>query len=159
MTSSPISHLPEELLDRICHFTSTHTLHSLCLVNKNLNRIATAHLYTTISLSHSNFKHLRPLTLMLWTSPKHRALVRSISVRRAYGGDLVPWPAHSDLDGLIEEQVGMYVREGERESWSKQVRDGMDPLPIASLLLRSLPRVGRMGFDGFELVDPKGREG
>jgi len=155
MTSSPIYHLPEELLDRICHFTPN--LHSLCLVNKNLNRIATAHLYTTISLSHSNFKHLRSLTLMLWTSPKHRALVRSISVRRAYGGDLVPWPEHADLDGVISEQVEMYVREGERESWCKQVRDGMDPLPIASLLLRSLQRVRRMGFDGFELVDPGGR--
>ena len=69
----------------------------------------------------------------------------------------MPWPEHADLDGVISEQVEMYVREGERESWCKQVRDGMDPLPIASLLLRSLQRVRRMGFDGFELVDPGGR--
>ncbi|KAL5118649.1 hypothetical protein ACEQ8H_003500 [Pleosporales sp. CAS-2024a] len=157
-TSSPISTLPEELVDRICHFLSpTTSLHALCLVNKDFNRIATAHLYTTIDLSVHNFKFLRPLTLMLWTSPKHRALVRSISVRRAYGGDLVPWPKYALLDELIEQQVQLYVREGEMETWVAQVRDGMDPLPIASLLLRSLPNVTTMGFDGFDLVDPKAR--
>jgi hypothetical protein len=158
MTSSNMTRLPEELVDRVCHFVDQRAaLHALCLVNKDLNRIATSHLYTTIALERNNFKHLRPLTLMLWMSPKHRPLVRSISVRRAYGGDLVPWPDHPDLDDLIEEQVKLYVREGEAKSWFLQVKDGMDPLPIASLLLRSLPNVVTMGFDGFDLVDPRAR--
>jgi hypothetical protein len=106
-------------------------------------------------LPRDDFKHLRPLTLLLWTSPKHRALVREISVRRAYGGNLVPWPDHPELDDLVERQVKMFVREEEANRWIRQVRDGSDALPIASLLLRSLPNVSTMGFDGFDLVDPK----
>jgi hypothetical protein len=31
---------------------------------------------------------------------------------------------------------------------------GRDALFVAGLLVRSLPNVDRMGFDGFELVDP-----
>ncbi|KAF1912161.1 hypothetical protein BDU57DRAFT_523562 [Ampelomyces quisqualis] len=146
--------LPEELLDRIMHFSPLSSLHALTLVSKTLSRIATSHLYTTIALTRHSFKYLRPLTLLLWTSPKHRHLVRSISVSRAYGGNLVPWPRYTGLDALIEEQVGLYVRKEERKRWSRQVRDGGDALAIASLLLRSLPHVRRMGFDGFELVDP-----
>lgn len=153
-----MTRLPEELIDRVFHFVNQRaTLHALCLVSKDVNRIATTHLYTTIALTRDDFKHLRPLTLLLWTSPKHRALVRSISVRRAYGGNMVPWPHCLDLDNLIEQQIELYVREGDNRSWFLRVKDGMDPLPIASLLLRSLPNVTTMGFDGFDLVDPKAR--
>jgi hypothetical protein len=155
---SPIHSLPEELLDRIAYFSPPPSLHALSLTSRTLNRIATPHLYTSITLTRESFKFLRPLTLLLWMSPKHRSLVRRISVSRAYGGNLVPWPKYEGLDELVEEQVGRYVKEGEREGWVRQVRDGGDVLAIASLLLRGLPNVGRMGFDGFELVDP-GREG
>jgi hypothetical protein len=157
MTSSTSYHLPEELIDLILHFSDRSTLYSLCLASRSLNRIATPHLYTNIALARDDFKHLRPLTLLLWTSPKHRALVRHISVRRAYGGNLVPWPDHPELDSLVERQVKMFVKEEEAARWTRQVRDGNDALPIASLLLRSLPNVSTMGFDGFDLVDPKFR--
>jgi hypothetical protein len=158
MTSSTMNRLPEELTDRIFGFVDQRaTLHALCQVSKDINRIATTHLYTNIALTRDDFKHLRPLTLLLWTSPKHRGLVRAISVRRAYGGNMVSWPQYADLDKLIEEQIEHYVREGDKRSWFIRVKDGMDPLPIASLLLRSLPNVTTMGFDGFDLVDPKVR--
>jgi hypothetical protein len=159
MTSSPIYLLPEELTDLIIHSLDHRpTLHSLCLVSKNLNRIATPHLYTSIALTRDSFQHLRPLTLLLWTSPKHRTLVHKMSVRRAYGGNLVPWPSYAGLDELVERHVRMYVNE-DKEGWVKRVVDGADPLPIASLLLRSLPNVVTMEFDGFCLVDPRSRRG
>ena len=158
----PLSHLPEELLDLITFFLTPHrsTLHSLCLTSRNLNRIATSHLYHTILLQKDDFKHLRPLALLLWTSPKHAASVRCISVTGAYGGNLMRWPQFDGLDKLLKEQIGRYVREGDEQSWFEQVGSGIDALPIASLLLRSLPRVGVMQFDGFMLVDPRvGRGG
>jgi hypothetical protein len=159
MTSSPIHRLPEELIDLVIHSLDHRpALHSLCLVSRNLNRIATPHLYTSIALTRDSFQHLRPLTLLLWTSPKHRALVREMSVRRAYGGNLVPWPSYAGFDELVERQVRAYVSE-DKEGWLKRVIDGADPLPIASLLLRSLPNVVTMEFDGFCLVDPRSRKG
>jgi hypothetical protein len=81
-----------------------------------------------------------------------------MSVRRAYGGNLVPWPSYAGLDELVERHVRMYVNE-DKEGWTKRVIDGADPLPIASLLLRSLPNVVTMEFDGFCLVDPRSRRG
>jgi hypothetical protein len=151
-----LSHLPEELLDRIASFLTPYrsSLHALCLTSRDINRIATAHLYHTILLQKDDFKHLRPLALLLWTSPNHAAVVRCISVKGAYGGNLMRWPAFEGLDALLKEQIGMYVREGDEQSWFEQVGSGIDALPIASLLLRSLPNVGFMQFDGFMLVDP-----
>ncbi|KAF2825526.1 hypothetical protein CC86DRAFT_44260 [Ophiobolus disseminans] len=163
MTSSnpTIYSLPEELLDRILHFIPHRpTITALCLVSRDLNRIATPHLYTCITLTSASFQFLRPLTLLLWTSSKHRLLVRSFCVKRAYGGNLVPWPTYPGLDELIREMVRKYVKRSEWEAWEKKVRDGGDALVLASLLLRSLENVERMAFDGFELVDPgRGREG
>jgi hypothetical protein len=153
-SSSYLTRLPEELLDLILHFSSHSTLYSLCLVSKAISRIATSHLYTTITLYRESFTYLRPLTLLLWTSPKHASLVRHISVSHAYGGNLVPWPEHERLQEVIEQQVKAYVRESEKERWIEQVTHGKDALVVASLLVRSLPKVERMGFDGFELVDP-----
>lgn len=161
-----LTHLPEELVDRICRFSSAPCLHALALVSRTLNRIATTHLYTSITLTRSSFKHLRPLTLLLWTSPKHATLVRHIAVTRAYGGNLVPWPDHvgdhdgnrDGLEGLVKQMVARYVKAAERKEWEKSVCEGEDALRVASLLLRSLPNVRRMGFDGFELVDPGARE-
>jgi hypothetical protein len=79
-------------------------------------------------------------------------------VSRAYGGNLVPWPACEELEDVLALQVKRYVRESEKERWMEQLRDGRDALVVASLLVRSLPNVKRMGFDGFELVDPGVRE-
>jgi hypothetical protein len=167
-----LTHLPEELLDRICYFSPTQSLHALAMVSRDIGRIATTHLYTSITLTRSSFKYLRPLALLLWTSPRHADLVKHISVSRAYGGNLVPWPDYpgrsapdvcdgvdgSEVDGslpeLVKNMVGRYVKESERAEWAKSVVEGEDALKVASLLLRSLRNVKRMGFDGFELVDP-----
>jgi hypothetical protein len=148
-------HLPEEILDRILHYT-THrpTIHTLCTVSKALNCIATPYLYHSIALRKDDFQYLRPLALLLWTSPKHRDIVHSISVKQAYGGNLVRWPDHPQLDDILRHQIELYVREGDKGKWFERVRDGIDALPVASLLLRSLPNVQRMPFEGFEMVDP-----
>ncbi|KAF1850090.1 uncharacterized protein K460DRAFT_372460 [Cucurbitaria berberidis CBS 394.84] len=115
MNSSSLDTLPEELIDRIISFTNSRaTLHALCFVSKDINRIATAHLYTTIALNKEDFQHLRPLAFLLWTSEKHRNAIRSFSVRRAYGGNLDPWPHHSHLEEIIRRQI-KFVRADERE--------------------------------------------
>jgi hypothetical protein len=151
-----LSHLPEELLDRIALLTPHRsTLHALCLTSRDLNRIATPHLYHSIFLQKDDFKHLRPLALLLWTSPKHSDVVHAISVKGAYGGNLMRWPQYEGLEALLKKQIGLYVKEGDEGSWYEQVGSGIDALPIASLLLRSLPNVSVMQFDGFMLVDPK----
>lgn len=63
------------------------------------------------------------------------------------------------LESLVKDMVERYVKESEREEWVKSVVEGEDVLRVASLLLRSLRNVARMGFDGFELVDPGVGEG
>jgi hypothetical protein len=156
MGSSRIETLPDELLDLILHnIPDRATHHTLCLVSKDINRIATDHLYAHIELEKDDFKHLRPLALLFWTSEPHREAVRSFSVRQAYGGNLDSWPHHPELDSIIRENIKMYVRVGDREQWFNEVRDGSDSTRIASLLLRSLPHVEKMQLPGFELVDPR----
>lgn len=139
------------------HIPNRRTLHALCLVSKDTNRIATARLYANIELEKDDFKHLRPLALLFWTSPPHRQAVRSLCVRHAYGGNLRPWPKHPELDAIIRKNLDLYVRKGDREQWFNEVRDGADSTRIASLLLRSLPHVVTMQLPGFELVDPAAR--
>jgi hypothetical protein len=156
MCASKLETLPDELLDLILqHVPDRATHHTLCLVSKDMNRIATDHLYAHISLERDDFKFLRPLALLFWTSEPHREAVRSFSVRQAYGGNLDPWPHHPDLDSIIGRNIDMYVRVGDREQWFNKVRDGSDSTRIASLLLRSLPHVSKMQLPGFELVDPR----
>jgi hypothetical protein len=155
MGVSRLEMLPDELLDLILHHVPDRaTHHTLCFVSKDLNRIATDHLYANIALEKDDFKFLRPLALLFWTSEPHREAVRSFSVRQAYGGNLDPWPHHADLDSIIRRNIDMYVRVGDREQWFNEVRDGSDSTRIASLLLRSLPHVQKMQLPGFELVDP-----
>ena len=104
----------------------------------------------------ADFKYLRPLALLFWTSPPHRQLVRSFAVIHAYGGNLDPWPKCEgvDLDAVIRGNVECFVRKSDWEVWVEDVRDGSDSTRIASLLLRSCPNLKRMQLPGFELVDP-----
>lgn len=157
MQLSPLESLPDELLDLILSYLpSRTTLHTLTLVSRHLNRLATAHLYTHITLYGADFKYLRPLALLFWTSPAHRQLVRSFSVVHAYGGNLDPWPKCEglDLDAVIRGNVECFVRKSDWGVWVEEVRDGSDSTRIASLLLRSCPNLKRMQLPGFELVDP-----
>ncbi|RAR12569.1 hypothetical protein DDE83_004101 [Stemphylium lycopersici] len=159
MASSRIEKLPDELLDLIMHqIRDRTTLRTLCLVSKDISRIATARLYADIALEKDDFKHLRPLALLFWTSEPHRKAVRTFCVRHAYGGNLDPWPRHPDLDGIIRTNLELYVKQGDREQWFNEVRDGADSTRIASLLLRSLPHVMTMQLPGFELIDPAVRK-
>jgi hypothetical protein len=164
--TSKLESLPNELLDLMFHLTPDRTtLHSLCLVSRSINRLATAHLYTHITLLGDDFKYLRPLALLFWTSPPHREAVRSFAVHHAYGGNLDPWPKHvrqeelkeGELEGIIRWNVEAYVNKGDWDRWYEEVRDGSDSTRIASLLLRSCPRLVRMQLPGFELVDPGAR--
>ncbi|RYO23975.1 hypothetical protein AA0111_g8883 [Alternaria arborescens] len=164
--TSKLESLPNELLDLMFHLTPDRTtLHSLCLVSRSINRLATAHLYTHITLLGDDFKYLRPLALLFWTSAPHREAVRSFAVHHAYGGNLDPWPKHvrqeglkeGELEGIIRWNVEAYVNKGDWERWYEEVRDGSDSTRIASLLLRSCPRLVRMQLPGFELVDPGAR--
>jgi hypothetical protein len=158
MGLSRIETLPDELLDLILHHVKDRAAqHALCLVSKEINRIATDHLYANMHLEKDDFKHLRPLALLFWISEPHRKAVRSFSVRQAYGGNLDPWPNHPDLDYIIRKNVEKYVKLGDREQWFSQVRDGDNSTRIASLLLRSLPHLEKMQLPGFDLVDPRRR--
>lgn len=86
-------------------------------------------------------------------------------MHHAYGGNLDPWPKHvrqeelkeGELEGIIRWNVEAYVNKGDWERWYEEVRDGSDSTRIASLLLRSCPRLVRMQLPGFELVDPGAR--
>lgn len=158
MGLSRIEVLPDELLDLIMCYQDRRALHALCLVSKDMNRIATARLYANIELEKDDFKYLRPLALLFWTSAPHREAVRSLCVRHAYGGNLDPWPNHPDLDAIIRKNLELYVRLGDREHWFNEIRDGADSTRIASLLLRSLPHVMTMQLPGFDLVDPASRK-
>ncbi|KAF2123967.1 hypothetical protein P153DRAFT_252435, partial [Dothidotthia symphoricarpi CBS 119687] len=101
-----LTSLPEELIDRIVFLTDARpTLHALTLVSKDLNRITTPHLYSAIALTNTDFQYLRPLAYLLWTSLPHRALVKVFSVRRAYGGNLAPWPQCVELEGVLRDQI------------------------------------------------------
>ncbi|KAH7381153.1 major facilitator superfamily domain-containing protein [Phaeosphaeria sp. MPI-PUGE-AT-0046c] len=138
-----LAHLPEELLERICHFTSSCDLHALALVSRDLNRIATPRLYTSITLTRSSFKHLRPLTLLLWTSPKHAILVRHISVSRAYGGNLVPWPDYEGLKQLVAEMVGRILLSRDIVLVSKLGASSYGSVRCATVLSGVLLSLGR----------------
>ena len=121
---STLESLPDELLDLILsHLPSRTTLHTLTLVSRHLNRLATAHLYTHITLYGADFKYLRPLALLFWTSPAHRQLVRSFSVVHAYGGNLDPWPKCEglDLDAVIRGNVECFVRRSDWGVWVEEV--------------------------------------
>ncbi|KAL6154079.1 hypothetical protein ACJBU6_07365 [Exserohilum turcicum] len=158
MGASRIETLPDEPLDLIVqHVENRATLYALCLVSRDMNRIATARLYAHIQLEKDDFRHLRPLALLFWTSAPHRQVVRSFGVRHAYGGNLDPWPHHPELDAIISKNLELYVRPDDQKQWFNEVRDGADSTRIASLLLRSLPHVMTMQLPGFELVDPAGR--
>jgi hypothetical protein len=163
MATSRLESLPEELLDLILHHIPDPprtTLHALCLVSRNINRLATARLYAHITLLGDDFKYLRPLAFLFWTSEPHRQAVRSFAVHQAYGGNLDPWPKHvkqEELDRIIRCNVERFVRESDWEVWWSDVKDGSDSTRIASLLLRSCPHLRRMQLPGFELVDPGAR--
>jgi len=60
----------------------------------------------------------------------------------------------ADVDALVESMIRKYVKQEQQSEWKRRVCEQGDALCTASLLLRSLPHVGRMGFEGFELVDP-----
>lgn len=81
----------------------------------------------------------------------------------AYGGDLRAWPSWKreergfDVEAVVRREVEKWVRKEEREAWVEKVLEGGDALCVASLLLRGLPHVVEMGFEGFRLVDPGGR--
>ncbi len=90
-----IPSLPEELLDRIIsHIPPSlpSTLYNLCLVSRDLNRLATTHLYTTLVLDERACTRLRSLALLLFTSPTHAALVRSFTIVAGTGVALGAWP-------------------------------------------------------------------
>ena len=61
------------------------TLLALCFVSKNVNRIATAHLYAEIDLSpglkKGNPSYLHPLGLFLFTSKKRLGFMKSFAIR------------------------------------------------------------------------------
>lgn len=84
----------------------------------------------------------------------------------------MPWPVEEPelervLEGVLrglcakgeekaaEERVETFVR-----SWVKRLKEG-GSMEVAGLLVRVLPACSRIGFDGFEFVDPvsKGERG
>lgn len=158
-STSILLYLPEELLAHIMTFLASDraSLHALLMTSRTLHRITLPTVYTHIILCPGSFRYLRPLAYLLFTSPIHASLVRSITVRRAYGGDLLPWPNIVGLQEVIRGQVEKWIKESNRERWLKEIWEGEEVdghLKVAGLLVRSLEGLGKIGFDGWDLVDP-----
>lgn len=88
MTFSIERQLPEELLDRVVSLCSEESLPKLCLTSRRLNRIATPHLYSRITLGTTawdgGLSHTRELSRLLFTSESHANLVTSVYVAAAW---------------------------------------------------------------------------
>ncbi|KAF2491199.1 hypothetical protein BU16DRAFT_530716 [Lophium mytilinum] len=179
--------LSEELIDRIVQFVPLRPepwlryeprspkpespkfsgLAALCLTNKKISRIATPHLYSDIFLEYIEFgvglRHLLPLTLHMWQSPSHAALVRSFSIRGSwdekaaapapfldrdkpeYKDHRINWPEHGDLHSIIRARVAEYAKDDEEATaWFEDVKNGRDEGAVLALLLAGLPKLRKL---------------
>lgn len=161
--SSPFSTLSEELLDRVISFLSDYSfLRSLTLCNRQLNRLASSHLYRKVHFqnvsSDTGIKHLLPFTFHILQNPHLCSFVHEFAIRDMYGveecippgyrdeetGEVLrlPWPEHPDLDTVLENAATKVVSDpGERADFLSQVRDAETEEPIIRLLLANLPNL------------------
>ncbi|KAH7318933.1 hypothetical protein BKA65DRAFT_513494 [Rhexocercosporidium sp. MPI-PUGE-AT-0058] len=169
MTTS-LESLVEELLVRIISFTDCHSLPSLALVSRKLNRLTTLELYASIDFKEASIdtgtRFLIPVTYHLLTNPDLAALVRSVSLRNVFGDEeyLVPlnegadndfrkgWPLSPDqkaLDDLIWRAVEDVEDNIQRQAkLYNAVRAGSDESSIIAILISKLPNLRTLDVVG-----------
>jgi hypothetical protein len=81
--------LPEELLNLIMLHCSRGSLIALCSCSKTMHRIATPHLYSTVSLDPG--VALLPLAYLMFTSPVHASYVQNLT-GNIFSTTNKPWP-------------------------------------------------------------------
>jgi hypothetical protein len=161
--------LPEEILDHITSFIPRHILPKLCLASKTFNRLATAHLYSTITLGHKaerdnrRVTYISSLAYLLFSSPAHAALVTSVVVSSEWGRDednahLVdkyPWPGlgTTKLQRILRDQCEKFAEnDNEADEIYAMIQSGTNEDAILALLLFSLPNMRRLDIN-FGLFD------
>lgn len=163
MAATANLHLPEETLDDICALSERATLFNLCLTSKSLNRIATARLYSSISMGHLGYPqeddtsdtHITQLTYLFLTSPTHAALVNSVEVLEHWGRmdetwdwcDKLSWPGSgtSETETLLKHTCAKYASTAEEtEEMYSMIKSGTQEDATLALLIASLPNLCRL---------------
>lgn len=152
--------LPEELLDRVVSMCSGDTLIKLCLTSKQLNRIATPHLYSHIDLGITAWdegQHLvSQLSHLLLTSKDHAALVTSVFVASSWGGEgeldekeKTVWPLRTqELDACLDSHLSRFVlSDKDKIEVLDKVKTGLNEDAIMALLLLCLPSLRRVDIN------------
>jgi hypothetical protein len=158
--------LPEEILDRIVSLTSeregrakiapTGTLANLCLTSKTLNRLATAHLYSTLVLAYpylGNPKtHIVDFAYLFIVSPAHAALVTSVTTYAGWGRteqdeeecDEVQWPntGTPELEEILKTACrNMVTSDEEADKIYDKIQSGTNEDAIMAFMLLHLPNL------------------
>ncbi|KAF2709721.1 hypothetical protein K504DRAFT_467672 [Pleomassaria siparia CBS 279.74] len=164
MSSSLEHDLSEEVLDHIVSFSCAASLINLCLVSKKLARIATPHLYSTISFTHGSqfkggIKDILPLTYLILTSSSHASYVRSFTIRDTWGefeemeeeytnsddkDARRPWPRFGtpELEDVLRKASADYaVNDSEAEEIYQKIKSGLNEDVILILLFANLPNL------------------
>jgi hypothetical protein len=162
--------LPEEIFAEIVSLCSQDTLAALSRASKRSNRIATAYLYSDMVVlpshkSEAGSVMLLPFAYLVFTSPTHASLVRSITVPQALGqcesaAPLMPpaneseineWPPESGtskLERVLRKKCAEYaVDETEADQMYRKFEGGDNEDGVFALLLASLPNLRRLDVD------------
>lgn len=165
--------LTEEILTRIISFvTSQSSLYSVALVSRTLNRLATSYLYEAVNFngasSDTGVKYLIPFSFLAFEKPYTASLVRSFSIRDAYGlpsdsGELCRldeldandedsrrgWPSRPDRDQIIRSAIkGIGYTGEEVDEWLALLLAGNDESAILAILLPHLKKLCRLDLNG-----------
>ena len=163
----PFDNISEELIDTIASFCCRYTLANLCRVSKQLNRIATPHLYANVTLysdigGEGDLRHLLPLAYRFFASPALAALVKSFALPEGWAGynkaerldgfDVKPWPnlGTSETDNLLRRICHEYVQDDKGTERLFKKMYGAEADIVITLLVANLPNVQRLdlNFEG-----------
>ncbi|KAI4953950.1 hypothetical protein J4E91_001659 [Alternaria rosae] len=166
----PFDNISEELVDAIVGLCCHRTLVNLCVVSKQLNRIATPYLYANVTL-HSDIgregalRHLRPLAHRFFADSSLAALVKSIalpdgwagweSVPRLDGFKVKPWPRIDtpETEHLLERICREYYHDETKALRLYTKLYAADADVIITLLVANLPNLERLDLNFGELRD------
>ncbi|KAI4927277.1 hypothetical protein J4E86_011785 [Alternaria arbusti] len=169
----PFDNISEELVDTIVSLCCCRrTLANLCRVSKQLNRIATPHLYANITLysdigGEGALRHLRPLAHRFFADPTFAALVKSIALPDGWGGcesaprldnlKVKPWPRIEtpETEQLLERICREYY-DDETKALRMYIKlYAADADEIITLLVANLPNLERLDLEFGEFRDHK----
>jgi hypothetical protein len=157
--------LPEEILDHMVSFVPRRALHSLCLASKTFNRIATPHLYSSITVGHrhgyrngNRVTASSSLARLLFSSTSHAALVHSVTTRSKWGRDAKyarqidkyswPNPGTPKLESILREKCTKFSPNNEEaDEIYAMLESGTNEDAMLALLLFSLPNMRRLDIN------------